>query len=520
VRIDKTLLFALILLVGSGAHASDKYFAQASAGGNTGADCADARAVSSLVAGDWVAGNTLHLCGTISNTISALGSGSAGNPITIKFEAGSSIQMAALPTGGGIVLRSLQNIIVDGGGGPCGFSYPTNSPCSVGQIESTANGTGLANQIASVAIDASGSSGVEIRGLHCGPIYLHTSTSDLTQSPPGPICVKFVNASNISIHNNTINDCAWCLNGNAATASINNNEIYNNDHGVGIGGANSAINIFYNHFHDWVKWDTTNNSLHHDGVHFFDQSGQLFNSANVYGNLFDGDQGNNVTGAIYIEHASNGTIQNINTYDNVVVAAAGRFSGVGWIGYWNTAGGGNGFGSTGLIASNSIYGQFVGGSCLGVQGWNSVSRKDNLLVNCQNLIGVTNLTTDGSSDYNGYENLTSDKSCGSGCNTFTSPLHSNFSSFSQWQSDCACDAHGLFDTLAHFNLNSSTAQLQAGSTAIGAGTNLTSLGIASLNSDITGALRSPSAPWDMGAFAFIVLPATPRSASERVIVVQ
>ena len=46
-----------------------------------------------------------------------------------------------------------------------------------------------------------------------------------------------------------------------------------------------------------------------------------------------------------------------------------------------------------------------------------------------------------------------------------------------------------------------TPTLQTGSPAIGVGVNLTSLGIAQLNSDITGAPRSTSGAWDIGAYA-------------------
>src|SRR5205807_10323893 len=45
-------------------------------------------------------------------------------------------------------------------------------------------------------------------------------------------------------------------------------------------------------------------------------------------------------------------------------------------------------------------------------------------------------------------------------------------------------------------------QLQSGSVAIGAGVNLTSLGITSLNSDKAGLLRLTSGPWDAGAYRF------------------
>src|SRR6266404_1888497 len=71
---------------------ADIFFASASAGSNNGTSCANARALSSHVIGDDVAGNILHLCpGSYSPAGSAfkfLASGTAGNVITLKGEAG------------------------------------------------------------------------------------------------------------------------------------------------------------------------------------------------------------------------------------------------------------------------------------------------------------------------------------------------------------------------------------------------------------------------------------------------
>jgi len=68
--------------------APDIYFAQSAAGTGSGDDCADARATSSMLAMDWVPGNTLHLCGALTSSITALGSGTSSNPITLTFEPG------------------------------------------------------------------------------------------------------------------------------------------------------------------------------------------------------------------------------------------------------------------------------------------------------------------------------------------------------------------------------------------------------------------------------------------------
>jgi hypothetical protein len=155
------ILIALgVLFSASAAHANNIYVAQSSVGGGNGADCANARAIGSLGGGDWSAGNTIHLCGTVASTLTAQGSGSSGSPITVFFEPGSGISVPALSANGQIDVSNRSWIVIDGGGGSCGFVGFANVTCSQGYIQSTANGSSLANHINSVAILADGSSNV------------------------------------------------------------------------------------------------------------------------------------------------------------------------------------------------------------------------------------------------------------------------------------------------------------------------------------------------------------------------
>ena len=80
--VPKVIAFSVLSLA-IAAQAQNIYVAQSSAGGDTGADCADARALSTLTSSDWTAGNTIHLCGTITATagtsgLVAQGSGTSG----------------------------------------------------------------------------------------------------------------------------------------------------------------------------------------------------------------------------------------------------------------------------------------------------------------------------------------------------------------------------------------------------------------------------------------------------------
>src|SRR5438477_624060 len=115
-RLLRTFGFILLFLWASRAYAADVYFASASAGSANGTSCANAYAWNDgtngiSTVGKWVAGNILHVCGTITCTNNSTGfatsqaAGTNGNPITIKFESGSILTCPAWTTAGAIVLN-------------------------------------------------------------------------------------------------------------------------------------------------------------------------------------------------------------------------------------------------------------------------------------------------------------------------------------------------------------------------------------------------------------------------------
>ena len=76
-----------------------------------------------MLAMDWIHGHTLHFCGALTSTITALGSGTASNPITLKFEPGAYFIGSAWSTA--VNLNGFANIIVPTV--PCGGSgCPSN----------------------------------------------------------------------------------------------------------------------------------------------------------------------------------------------------------------------------------------------------------------------------------------------------------------------------------------------------------------------------------------------------------
>lgn len=502
-------LFTLLVLAASPACATTIYVSQAAQtpfSGGTNCNGNNTSSVATFNAASLSNGEIVWLCGTITSALTPQNGGSLSQPVLMQFDTGASIQMGALPTTGAIVLTGLSNITVDGQGGNCGWLWNMNNTCSVGQIESTANGSGLANQIASIAILAGGTTNVVIKGLRLGPVYTHTLASDTTQSPPGPIAVDFVGATNITIQNNTIDDCGWCLTGTATTGTFQNNEIYNVDHCLGLGGTNSGITFAHNHCHDFANWDQTGAAFHHDGLHLFSTSTNTFNGANVYGNLFDGDQGANVTSpGMYFESASTGaTIENIAAWNNVVITHSGRLSCCGLISFYTTASGATA--TNGTAYNNTLIGYYQAGTgaCFDSVGWSNILWKNNVVNGCQSQVTIDANSTLTAVDYNDYDNLSADQGCGGGCNTFS--WHGSiFASFTTWKSDCSCDSHGRNDTTAQMNLSSLGRPL-AGSTIIGAGVNLTSVGNALLDYDITGTPRSAVSAWDLGAFVYPVTP--------------
>ena len=147
-----------VTLSGGVAAANDIYFAQTAAGSGNGNSCQNAYSIADAthginIAGNWSAGNTLHLCGNITGSttqIIAAGSGSSGSPITIKWESGAIFGPPYCNVGGGTnacIILSGHNYITLNGGTPCGPGTTCNSDESggisvdTGVLQNTSNGT-------------------------------------------------------------------------------------------------------------------------------------------------------------------------------------------------------------------------------------------------------------------------------------------------------------------------------------------------------------------------------------------
>lgn len=511
-------MFTIVFGIGSSvlSSATDIYIAQNSAGGNTGADCADAHSASWFnSSSNWgtnstqiAAGTTVHLCGTFTGSagvsvLTVQASGKSGNVIEVLFESGATLTAPYWSTAGAINLGGYANLLVDGG---------TN-----GIIQATANGSGLANQQVNTGIYTTGGN-VEIRNLTIANLYVHSSAADTAVDQTQVNCIRF-SGSNISIHNNTMHDAGWCLyepyQSGDGTISIYDNTIYNIDHGWALatsqaGGSSGPFNFYSNQVYGYANWDSTNDAYHHDGVHCY-TSGTGGNPAhitglNIYNNLFQGPVGQNVTAHVFLEGGSSSSAtpcadssSPVAVYNNVMVAdqpinngLMGLFSGNYSI-YDNT-----------MIGSSTSNGVCFSANSL-VSG---MLFKNNVLSTCNQLINISN-SISFTPDYNSYGN--------GGSNAFVcNNNYYNTNQLSSWQSCIGGDSHSTYNS----NLSlSSLGMPQSASPVIGAGTNLTSLGMTTLDSDTTaGDTRTPSAraasgSWDIGAYAYAAAPSAPTGLS-------
>lgn len=445
-------------------------------------------------------GDVNYICGTITmpvNTEALVvnGSGSSGNPITILFDSGAILASPEWPadgTGGAIDIGSNSYITINGNGGANGATQ--------GIIEATSNGDPGAPCLEgscqyhgdSNAIEATdGASNITIEGLSIIDMYVATNPS-----PGGGSCIYDHGAiTNWTITNNIMHDMGWCIslqydNGASSGITISNNQIYNIDHGVAIGGPAagntlSNITIYGNNIHDYSNWDTAADIWHHDGVHIWgynDNGSDKITGINIYNNKFGGCIGNNITSHIFIEGNSGGT-SNVMIYNNTLIDTCSGADNDGLIN----------IDDPGYMLYNNTFIGAPTDTCMGVSNATNVTFVNNALSGCGTLIWVD---TGGSFISGGLHNNIYANCAGSNCFAYQGAYSGSFSS---WQSATGQDASPSA-YVSSANLSSAGVP-QTGSAVFGTGANLTSLGIATLDSDINGAVRPSSGSWDVGAYA-------------------
>ncbi len=488
-------------------HASDIFIAQNASGANSGSSCADAHAYTFFNdSGNWGSGGgeigpgtTVHLCGTFtggagSTMLTAQGSGASGSPVIVLFENGADLTSPDWSGSTGAINLNGQSWIIVDGGQTCGYVQQSDVPCN-GTIENTANGTGLANATTSVGVYAAGTSNVTIRNLNIVNLYVHKSVNDQGVDQSNINAIKaYPPASNLTINNNFIHDCGWCLNGYGNNLVEHHNDIFNSDHPINAGvnsGSYSNITHHDNHIHDMANWDTNSNAYHHDGIYDWGETGGSISGIYIYNNRFDGDPGHNLTAWIF----QDGQLNNVYDFNNVMKVPLGRIMNGGSIEV--TGLGCSGCGNFYLL-NNTVIDNNVsnGGACYSAtNGYKNVNFENNISIGCQTDVYFTNVGL-GTVDHNTYDNSSIITTNSFGWNG------SNTSNLGTWQSECACDAHSKFASAAQIGLGSD-GRPQVGSVALGEGSNLTGIGIAALDSDGTGSARPSAGAWSDGALAAI-----------------
>jgi hypothetical protein len=383
---------------------------------------------------------------------------------------------------------------------------------------------------------------------------MHGDTSDLTFSAPGPGCITNGIGTNYNFHNLIAHDVAWCINAGTSNFNLSYSEIYNADHGIATGQVSdtpvtiNGITVHDNWFHDFSVWDTTNNSFHHDGMHFFSYCATnvggnetycpqtIITGVNIYNNVFSGNWGGNTNANIFFEYNING-----NVFNNVSAVTFPRGDQLA-NGFFNGGGGAIGtnyFNNTviGLSGGSQTYkvlGIFDGPSELIENNVATdsamVSTNGPYPTNCPYTLpagaggGTQECITTGYtlatnaylgaiplSNGLGYLNCIAASCSG---NVFLDFTPSGFTSFEA----AAPEIGGVFESSVEPNgtyLNATTGAEISGSPTIGKGTNLTSLctsfGISGnpCDFDILGNPRPATGAWDIGAYQLIAGP-TPR----------
>lgn len=498
------------------------YITQTASGGNTGVDCANAKALTYFnSSGNWSGSpsgiligpdTTVHICGTFTagsvNTglFTFQGSGTSGHPVTLLFETSALLTSAAFGKGTNspINTNGNTNIVVDGGT-PCGWINQAEVSCN-GTIQDTDNGSTLTNQLDSNAINAITCTNCEFKNLAILNMYQHNSNTDGTHAIGAGIEYS---GSGIHIHNNSFDQAFTEVDSPYVNGTVINQVDHNifNHMNWGVHIANNAattidqITVHDNEFKDMDNWDVTSGTTctgggtgfcyHHDGVFVVQNntSAAITNTA-IYNNVFNGNQGLTATAWIFTNTGINGfyVFNNVMRGSNIQYQIETGFGGTTppdknvfiFNNYMDCGGGG------GINASS-------------VTGW---TFENNAMSNCSVYLQTLTILS-AVVDHNDYAAIPG------GTNTFKW-LSGGGQNFAGYRSSFpALDPNTI--TPASLGANTTTGVPSAGSSMIHDSTtnflNLTSSCtgvVVPLCTDAAGAVRPSSGAetWDAGAFLF------------------
>jgi hypothetical protein len=496
---SKILMFVIgALLWAPFSFSKNIYVAEQSVGASNGTDCTNAYSVTWFNnSSNWgnsstqiTPGDIVHLCGTFTGTagstmLNVQGAGTLGRPITILFEPNAVLtapywsQMK-----GAISCNNHAYITIDGG--------------SNGLIQNTANGTSLTYQQQTKGVDGGGSgcSNFTVQNLQVSNLYIRTEGSTTDSVDTTAIGVS---GSNALVTHNAIDHSRVGVGMNFCGTS--NLEISYNaetfvEHGITVGDSNTSCALIGAKIHDndlgggAYLWDSgSSNMWHHDPIHIFTvHTGSTTSGVQIYNNYIHGTWGNDqgykatsggthITAGIFIETIGPG----VQVFNNRIVFL-------------------------GPLTQTSNGFIFLKGSSTAAQASSNAHVYNNVLVSDNEGIGIGLSTNSGHDVRNNiFANIKYAIYCPPGSSLAVSNYNiffgavnwGNFSTWSSWQGS-GFDVHSkLSDPKLDSNYKP-----QSGSSAIGAASNLASLGINALTIDTIGASRPASGAWDAGAYVY------------------
>lgn len=479
-----TLVTAALICSAQG---KDIYVAQREAGDGSGHDLKNPVSLGWFnTATNWgvgeskiTAGDTVHFLGTLTNSAYAQSGGINGSPITLKFEPDAKFVLSAKDCSVAIGLGNFNYLTIDGG---------TN-----GLIEYTDNGTALAYQTTASGIVGTPTSGnIEIKNLTINNVYIHVPGTADTKDLGAGIYLRG-KVTNVSIHNCTVTNVQkgifFVYNpGGSSNVRFYSNTFQNVSWGIGLGDAAEGAILdglysYDNRVSGLSVWDTSNNWFHENGTYFWaEQTGSYITNVFIYRNRIGPDLGSHTTAGIFLSSSAGSGVKNVFIYNNVIFGGGGGNGAI----YGQNCQGVNVFNNT-LNASRHI--SFAGGR--------DVTLNNNLFANLSVPVGFDTVSNSRSCDYSLYFNLNPwNGSWGDSCQF----------SYSTWRL-LGHDTHSVVAAENPFVASSDDFRLRNGSSAIGAGVNLSALTAPDIDKDYEGKLRPKT--WSIGAYEGASVPAGP-----------
>lgn len=486
-HLKKTITFLACLAgltLATTVNAEDFYVAQNALGAGNGSSAANAYGVTffntssnwATGAGKISAGDTVHLVGTISTTLTVQGSGASGSPTTILFEPGAKLSRPywGVNAASAIYVSGKSYIVIDGD--------------STGVIECTDNGDTLANNQPAYGVTITGGTDNTVQGLTVRNLYTHTYGVDNKIGTYTTRCIYVENCNNFAVRNCTLNNAYLGVYALANGRTVTNNIVERNNISAcstavvfACGGLTSDnITGFVMRYNDITmggNWYDVPDMNHIDGIHTWTSAGKM-SGLSIHGNYFHGDSSKNCTSQIYLSD----NLSSCYIYNNFITSSVSKPA----QGYINLNLTGT---ADAYIFNNTIVG--LGTSSSGGIGLSAdpsragttIHLKNNIITNCYVAIydGLGAATWD--SDYNSVSN----------CGNFA--YKSAFVSLlTLWQTLTGGDSHTVTTSP---NLTA-TYFVPTAVSAIGKGTDLTAIGNSlgvNFAVDIAG---SPRTTWDLG----------------------